>query len=83
MHHQHLTGRNIHQQIFGAAAEPAHGLTLQPLGEVIRQRPAQVAAMRHHLLESRAFHYGRKPAADGFDFREFGHYGRLPSLCLR
>ena len=39
--------------------------------------------MRHHLDEARALHHGREPAAHGFDFGKFGHYGRLPSLCLR
>ena len=45
----------------------------EPLGEILRQRPAQVAAVRHDLVEARALHHGRKPAADGFDFGKFGH----------
>jgi hypothetical protein len=46
---------------------------LQPLGEVLRQRPAQVAAARLDLGKARAFHGGRQAAAHGFDFGELGH----------
>ena len=73
MHEQHVARRQIGQQIFGAAAEAGDGLAFELLGEILRQRPAQIAAMRLHLDETRVLHRGRKPAADGFDFGEFGH----------
>ena len=73
MHQQHVAGRKVRQEIFGAAAEAHDLLALQPRGEILRQRPAQVAAMRDHLVEARVLHRGGKPAAHGFDFGEFGH----------
>ena len=52
---------------------------LEPRGEALRQRKAQVGAARAiTLVETRALHRGRKPAAHGFDFGEFGH-GLMPA----
>ena len=45
----------------------------EPLGEILRQRKAQIRPPRLDPHEARAFHHGRKPAADGFDFGKFGH----------
>ena len=46
MHDQHVAGRQIGQQIFGAAAEPLDGLALEALLEVLGDRPAQVRRSR-------------------------------------
>src|SRR6516162_2109183 len=73
MHHQHVAGGQVGEQIFGAAAEPLDPLAFEPGDEVLRQRPAQVAAVRDHLGETRAFHHRRKSAAHGLDFGQFGH----------
>ena len=73
MHHQHVAGGEIGEEIFCASAEAFDGLPFEPRGEILRQRPAQVAAARLDLGEARAFHDGRKPAAHGLDFGQFGH----------
>jgi len=54
-------------------AKRLEGQTVTGLGKIFRQRPAQIAAMRHHFDEAGAFHDGRKAAADGFDFGQFRH----------
>jgi hypothetical protein len=73
MHQQHLAGGEIGEQILGAPAEPGDGLAFEALHEILRQRPAQVAAARLDLLEARAFHGGREAAAHGLDFGQLGH----------
>ena len=67
MHQQHLARRQIREQIFGAAAEPADGVAFDALDEILRQRPTQVAAPRLDFSEARTFHDRRQAAADGFD----------------
>ena len=73
MHEQHVAGRKIGEQIFGPPAEAGHGLALESLGKILRQRPAQIAAMHLDLGEARALHGRLEPAAHRFDFRQFGH----------
>ena len=73
MHQQHLAGREIGEQILRAAAEPRHGLSLEALHEILRQRKAQIGPPRLDLLEARALHRRLKTAPDGFDFGKFGH----------
>ena len=63
MHHQHVAGRQIGEQIFGPPAHAGHGCAFEALGEILRQRPAQVAAMHLDLGEARALH--RRLAARG------------------
>src|SRR6185437_13572637 len=58
---------------FGAAAKPGDGAALQPLDEILGQRPAQVAAVYVDLGKTRAFHDRLQAAAHGFDFGQFGH----------
>ena len=73
MHQQHVAGREIGEQILGAAAEALDRLALEPRHEILRQRPAQILAARLHLRESGALHDGRETAAHGLDFGQFGH----------
>ena len=61
------------EQIFGPPAEAGHGLAVQPLREILRQRPAQIAAAHLDLGEARAFHRGLEAAAHRLDFGQFGH----------
>ena len=73
MHQQHVAGGKIGEEILGAAAEPFDRLALEPGGEILRQRPAQIAAPRLDLGEARALHDRLQAAADGLDFGQFGH----------
>ena len=73
MHQQDFAGREIGEQILGAAAEAFDGLALEPLHEILRQRPAQIGTPRQHMIETRALKRGLKPAAHRFDFGKFGH----------
>ena len=73
MHQQHLAGGDVGQQIFGAPPDPADGLALQPVGEILREREAQVRPARLDPHETRAFHHGLQAAAHGFDFGKLGH----------
>jgi hypothetical protein len=73
MHHQHVAGRQVRKQIFGAPSEALDRLAFEPGGEILRQRPAQVAAVRDDLGEARALHHRRESAAHRFDFGQFGH----------
>ena len=53
---------------------PLDGLALEPLGEILRQRPAQVRPRRASTLhEARALHHGLQAAAHGLDFGKLGH----------
>ena len=54
MHEQHVAGRKIGEQIFRPPAEAGHGLALQALREILRQRPAQIAAMHARPWRKRA-----------------------------
>ena len=60
-------------QVLGAATETLDGLALEPLHEILRQRPAQIAAARLDLPEARAFHGRRQATAHGLDFGQLGH----------
>src|SRR4029077_3020795 len=82
MHEQDFAGRKIDEEILGAPAQPLDRLALQPGDEVLRQRPAQVAAMRLHLGEAGALHDRLQPAADRLDFRQFWHH-ELPRETYR
>src|SRR5438105_2056340 len=73
MHEQHFVRGEIGQEIFGASSEGFHGLSRQTPGEVARQWPAQVPALRLHVEESCAFHHWGQAAPDGFDLRKLGH----------
>ena len=73
MHQQHVAGRQVGQQIFRAPAEAGDGLASQPFREILRQRPAQIAAAHLDFGEARAFHRRLKAAAHRLDFGKFGH----------
>ena len=44
MHQQHVAGAEIGHQIFGAAAEPGHGLTFQPGDKILLKGKPQIFA---------------------------------------
>ena len=81
MHHQHVAGRQVGEQIFGAAAEPGHGLAFEPLREILRQRPAQVAATRLDLDRSARPPSRARARGARFRLREVRAFGR--SSCWR
>ena len=68
MHQQHVAGRKIGQQIFRPPAQAGHRLAVQALREILRQRPAQIAAVNLDFGEARAFHRGFQTAAHRLDF---------------
>ena len=76
MHHQHVAGGKVGEQIFRPPPEPGDGAALEPLDEILRQRPAQVGPARLDLDEPRALHHRLQAAADGLDFGQFGHARR-------
>src|SRR5207237_1394806 len=57
-------------------AETGDRLALEACDEVVRQRPAQVAAARLDPDESRPRHHRFETAAYRFDFGQFGHAAR-------
>ncbi len=63
----------IGQDIFRAAIQALHKPPGQALGEIARERHAQIAAPRHHFGESVALEHGLKAHSLGFDFGQFGH----------
>ena len=73
MHHQHLVGGKIGEQIFGAPAEPLDCFAFEPGNEILGQRPAQVAAVGDDFGKARAFHHRLKTAAHSLHFGQFGH----------
>src|SRR5580704_13389020 len=77
MHDQHVTGREVGEEIFRPTAEAGHGLAFEPTGKILRQRPAQIAAVNFHFGEPRPFHRRLKAAPHCLDFREFWHVAGL------
>ena len=73
MHDKHVAGRKVDEQIFGAPADAGHGFALEPLREILWQRPAQVAAVNLDLGEARPLHGLGKAAAHRLDFGKLGH----------
>ena len=73
MHQQHLAGREIGQEIFGAAPETGDGLPFKARSEVARQRPAQVAAPRLDRREARPLHDRLEAAPHRLHLRKLGH----------
>ena len=73
MHEQHIAGREIGEQIFRPSAEAGHGLALEAWRKILRQRPAQIAAVNLDLGEARALHRRLEAAAHRLDFGKFGH----------
>ena len=73
MHQQHVAGAEIRHQVFGAAAEPGHGLAFQPGGKVFLKRKPQILAPGLGFEDFRPFHGRLQAAADGLNFRQFGH----------
>jgi hypothetical protein len=73
MHQQHIARREIGQEVFRPPAEPGHRLALEPLGEILRQRPAKIAAPRLHMRKARALHDGRKAPPYRLDLGQFRH----------
>ena len=68
MHQQHVAGGKIGHQIFGAPAEPGHGLALQPRDKILLKRKPQVLAPGFGLHDFGTLHGRLQAAADGLDF---------------
>ena len=68
MHQQHVAGGQIGHQIFGAAAEPGHGLAGQPRGKVFLKGKPQIFAAGLGFEDFCPFHDRLQAAADGLDF---------------
>jgi demethylmenaquinone methyltransferase / 2-methoxy-6-polyprenyl-1,4-benzoquinol methylase len=77
MHDQDVAGREVGEEIFRPPAEAGHGLAFEPMREILRQRPAQVAAVNFHFGETRPLHHRLEAAPHRLDFREFWHLAGL------
>jgi hypothetical protein len=73
MHYQHLAVIEPSQQIFGPAVESLDRPPGKPLGEIYRQRKAQIFAALLNGCEAIADQDRRKAHPHGFNLREFGH----------
>ena len=75
-----LSGRQRHQQVFGAAVDALDDGPLEPLDKAVGKGKAQVGAVLAHAGQARAGQYRLKAAPDGFDLGEFRHGGQGPGL---
>src|SRR6202048_1733584 len=73
MHDQHVSRRQIDEQILCAPRQFFPRAPPEPLHEIVRQRPAQVPATRLDRHKASALHDRYKAAANSFDFRQFRH----------
>src|SRR5262249_44111846 len=73
MHDQHLAGRELGEQIFGAPAKLLDGRPDEAPPEIVRQRPAQVLAVGPDREERSVHHRGRQAPPHGFDLGQFRH----------
>ena len=73
MHDQGLAGIEPGGEVLGPPCQIDDGCSREALGEALREGEAQVRAPQDHAGETGADHGGTKPAADGFDFGQFGH----------
>ena len=73
MHEQGFARRQCRQQVFSAACHLDDGAAAQPIGEVRRERIAQVLAIQCDRCDARSTQDRLDLAADGFDFGKFGH----------
>ncbi len=78
MHDQHVAGRQIGKQIFGAPTETGHRRAFEPPRKILRQRPAQIAAVDVDPDEAFSLHGRFEAAAHRLDFGQFGHRLILP-----
>ena len=63
----------IHQQIFGATFERDYGFAAQQLGQVFRDRPAQLGVADNDIPDGQASEMRGQAATCDLDFGEFGH----------
>jgi len=68
MHQEHVTGAEVRQKVFGAAAEAGHGLAGKPRHKVPLERKTQVFAPDFHFHDPGSLHHRLQAAADGLDF---------------
>ena len=61
------------QDVLGAPLEPRHAPALEPGGEALRERDAQVAAAQLDPCQPVALQDGAQAKADGLHFGQFGH----------
>jgi len=74
MDQQHLLAFEAGENVFCAAVEPFDTPPGQSRGEALGQRVAQVETALDGQPDTAALKRGRKAAADGFDFGQFGHF---------
>lgn len=74
MDQQHLFAFEAGENVFRPAVEPLDTPPGQPLGETLRQGITQVGPALGRQPDTAALKRGRKAAADGFDFGQFGHF---------
>ena len=70
---QRTARRRMQQQIFCAALHRVDALAGQALGNLARDRPAQVRTTQRHHAHAPADQIGRNATARGFDFGKFRH----------
>ena len=63
------------QDVLAAPGQRADARAIEPLGEIGRERPAQIGAAQFGPHDPAPGHATREAAADGFDFGEFRHPG--------
>jgi hypothetical protein len=73
VHHQRLAGRQLGQQVLAAPLDGANSPVDEAAGEVSRERATQSFPTKDDALEPRPFHHRTEPAANRFDFWQFGH----------
>src|SRR5260370_9193543 len=61
------------EQILGGGAEPPDRFAFKESGEILHQRPAQIAAVRDDFDEARSLHNRLEPPAHSLDLGQFGH----------
>ncbi len=61
------------KQVFAATREFLHAFAFETGCEIRRHRPSKVAASNDDARQAMAFKVRLQAAADGFDFRKFGH----------
>ena len=63
------------QDVFAAPGQRADAGAVEPLGEIGRERPAQIRTPQLGPHDPAPGHATREAAADGFDFGKLGHQG--------
>ena len=67
----------VEQEVLGAPAHGVDALPREAVGDLGRDRPAQVGAAQQHVAHARAFEVRRQSAARGLDFGQLRHAGSV------